>query len=146
MVSKTRAKGFGTEVKRRILLGTYALSAGYHDRYYLKALKVRTLVKQDFDRALSKVDVLMAPTMPNPAFKKGEKIEDPLTLYLSDVNTCPINLAGVPSISVPCGFSDGLPIGLQIMGKPFDEPAVLRAAYTFEQNTDYHTKRPPEVA
>ncbi|HWQ48820.1 MAG TPA: Asp-tRNA(Asn)/Glu-tRNA(Gln) amidotransferase subunit GatA [Methanosarcina sp.] len=146
MVSKTRAEGFGTEVKRRILLGTYALSAGYHDKYYLKALKVRTLVKQDFDSALSKVDVLMAPTMPNPAFKIGEKIEDPLTLYLSDVNTCPINLAGVPSISVPCGFTDGLPIGLQIMGKPFDEPAVLRAAYTFEQNTDYHTKRPPEVA
>ena len=146
MVSKTRAEGFGTEVKRRILLGTYALSAGYHDKYYLKALKVRTLVKQDFDKALSKVDVLMAPTMPNPAFKIGEKIEDPLTLYLSDVNTCPINLAGVPSLSVPCGFTDGLPIGLQIMGKPFDEPTVLRAAYTFEQNTDYHTKRPPEVA
>ena len=146
MVSKTRADGFGTEVKRRILLGTYALSAGYHDKYYLKALKVRTLVKQDFDKALSAVDLLMAPTMPNPAFKIGEKIEDPLTLYLSDVNTCPINLAGVPSISVPCGFTDGLPIGLQIMGKPFDEPTVLRAAYTFEQNTDYHTKRPPEVA
>jgi len=145
MVSKTRAEGFGTEVKRRILLGTYALSAGYHDKYYLKALKVRTLVKQDFDKALSKVDTLMAPTMPNPAFRIGEKIEDPLTLYLSDVNTCPINLAGVPSISVPCGFTDGLPIGLQIMGKPFDEPTVLRAAYTFEQNTDYHTKRPPEV-
>ncbi|KKH49336.1 Asp-tRNA(Asn)/Glu-tRNA(Gln) amidotransferase subunit GatA [Methanosarcina sp. 1.H.A.2.2] len=146
MVSKTRAEGFGAEVKRRILLGTYALSAGYHDKYYLKALKVRTLVKQDFDKALSKVDLLMAPTMPNPAFKIGEKIEDPLTLYLSDVNTCPINLAGVPSISVPCGFTDGLPIGLQIMGKPFDEFTVLRAAYTFEQNTDYHTKRPPEVA
>lgn len=146
MVSKTRAEGFGTEAKRRILLGTYALSAGYHDKYYLKALKVRTLVKQDFDKALSKFNLLMAPTMPNPAFKIGEKIEDPLTLYLSDVNTCPINLAGVPSISVPCGFTDGLPIGLQIMGKPFDEPTVLRAAYTFEQNTDYHTKRPPEVA
>ncbi|KKG08656.1 Asp-tRNA(Asn)/Glu-tRNA(Gln) amidotransferase subunit GatA [Methanosarcina sp. 2.H.A.1B.4] len=146
MVSKTRAEGFGAEVKRRILLGTYALSAGYHDKYYLKALKVRTLVKQDFDKALSKVDLLMAPTMPNPAFKIGEKIEDPLTLYLSDVNTCPINLAGVPSISVPCGFTDGLPIGLQIMGKPFDESTVLRTAYTFEQNTDYHTKRPPEVA
>ena len=146
MVSKTRADGFGKEVIRRILLGTYALSAGYHDKYYLKALKVRTLVKQDFDSALTKVDLLMAPTMPNPAFKIGEKIEDPLTLYLSDVNTCPINLAGVPSISVPCGFTDGLPIGLQIMGKPFDEPTVLRAAYTFEQNTDYHTRRPPEVA
>lgn len=146
MVSKTRAEGFGTEVKRRILLGTYALSAGYHDKYYLKALKVRTLVKQDFDRALAKIDLLMAPTMPNPAFKIGEKIEDPLTLYLSDVNTCPINLAGVPSISISCGFTDGLPIGLQIMGRPFEELTVLRAAYTFEQNTDYHTKRPLEVA
>ena len=103
-------------------------------------------MKQDFDSVSSKFDVLMAPTTPNPAFKIGEKIEDPLTLYLSDVNTCPINLAGVPSISVPCGFTDGLPIGLQIIGRPFDEPTVLRAAYTFEQNTDYHTKRPPEVA
>jgi aspartyl-tRNA(Asn)/glutamyl-tRNA(Gln) amidotransferase subunit A len=146
MVSKTRAEGFGTEVKRRILLGTYALSAGYHDKYYLKALKVRTLVKQDFDRALAKIDLLMAPTMPNPAFKIGERIEDPLTLYLSDVNTCPINLAGVPSISISCGFTDGLPIGLQIIGRPFEELTVLRAAYTFEQNTDYHTKRPLEVA
>ena len=146
MVSKTRAEGFGTEVKRRILLGTYALSAGYHDKYYLKALKVRTLVKQDFDKALAKIDLLMAPTMPNPAFKIGEKIEDPLTLYLSDVNTCPINLAGVPSISISCGFTDGLPIGLQIIGKPFEELSVLRAAYTFEQSTDYHTKRPLEVA
>ncbi len=146
MVSKTRAEGFGTEVKRRILLGTYALSAGYHDKYYLKALKVRTLVKQDFDKALAKIDLLMAPTMPNPAFKIGEKIEDPLTLYLSDVNTCPINLAGVPSVSISCGFTDGLPIGLQIIGKPFEELTVLRAAYTFEQNTDYHTKRPLEVA
>ncbi|MDD4498167.1 MAG: amidase, partial [Methanosarcinaceae archaeon] len=113
--------------------------------YYLKALKVRTLVKQDFEKALSKVDVLMAPTMPNPAFKLGEKIEDPLALYLSDVNTVPINLAGVPSISVPCGFTKGLPVGLQIIGKPFDEPTLLRTAYTFEQNTDYHSKRPPEV-
>ncbi|WP_440953907.1 Asp-tRNA(Asn)/Glu-tRNA(Gln) amidotransferase subunit GatA [Methanosarcina sp. Mfa9] len=146
MISKTRAEGFGVEAKRRIFLGTYALSAGYHDKYYLKALKVRTLVKQDFDKALSKTDVLMAPTMPNPAFKIGEKIEDPLTLYLSDVNTCPINLAGVPSISVPCGFTDGLPIGLQVIGKPFDEASILQAAYAFEQNTDHHTKRPPEVA
>ncbi len=146
MISKTRAEGFGVEAKRRIFLGTYALSAGYHDKYYLKALKVRTLIKQDFDKALSKTDVLMAPTMPNPAFKIGEKIEDPLTLYLSDVNTCPINLAGVPSISVPCGFTDGLPIGLQVIGKPFDEVSILQAAYAFEQNTDHHTKRPPEVA
>jgi aspartyl-tRNA(Asn)/glutamyl-tRNA(Gln) amidotransferase subunit A len=146
MASKTRAQGFGEEVKRRILLGTYALSAGYHDKYYLKALKVRTLVKQDFDRALADVDVLMAPTMPTPAFKIGEKIDDPLSLYLTDVNTVPINLAGVPSISVPCGFADGMPVGLQIIGKPFDENTILRAAYSFEQNTDHHTKRPGEVA
>ncbi|MDN5309259.1 MAG: aspartyl-tRNA(Asn)/glutamyl-tRNA(Gln) amidotransferase subunit [Methanolobus sp.] len=146
MASKTRAQGFGEEVKRRILLGTYALSAGYHDKYYLKALKVRTLVKQDFDRALADVDVLMAPTMPTPAFKIGEKIDDPLSLYLADVNTVPVNLAGVPSISVPCGFADGLPVGLQIIGKPFDENTILQAAYSFEQNTDHHTKRPREVA
>ncbi|WMW26031.1 Asp-tRNA(Asn)/Glu-tRNA(Gln) amidotransferase subunit GatA [Methanolobus sediminis] len=146
MASKTRAEGFGPEVKRRILLGTYALSAGYHDKYYLKALQVRTLVKQDFDKALANVDVLMAPTMPAPAFKIGEKIDDPLSLYLADVNTVPINLAGVPSISVPCGLSDGMPVGLQIIGKHFDENTIIRAAYSFEQNTDHHTRRPPEVA
>ncbi|MDD4330851.1 MAG: Asp-tRNA(Asn)/Glu-tRNA(Gln) amidotransferase subunit GatA [Methanosarcinaceae archaeon] len=145
LISKTRAEGFGAEVKRRILLGTYALSAGYHDKYYLKALKVRSLVKQDFEKALGKVDVLMAPTMPNPAFKLGERLEDPLSLYLSDVNTVPINLAGVPSLSLPCGFTAGLPVGLQIIGKPFEEPTLLQTAYTFEQNTDYHNKRPPEV-
>jgi len=138
--SEIRAAGFGEEVKRRILLGTYALSAGYMDKYYLKALKVRTLVKQDFERALNDTDVLIAPTMPTPAFKLGEKIRDPLTLYLADVNTVPINLAGVPSISLPCGFSDGLPIGLQIMGRHFDEETIIRTAYTFEQNTDFHTK------
>jgi aspartyl-tRNA(Asn)/glutamyl-tRNA(Gln) amidotransferase subunit A len=140
--SEIRAAGFGEEVKRRILLGTYALSAGYMDKYYLKALKVRTLVKQDFEMALKDTDVLIAPTMPGPAFKLGEKISDPLTLYLADVNTVPINLAGVPSISLPCGFSDGLPIGLQIMGRHFNEETVLRTAYTFEQNTDFHTKTP----
>ena len=138
--SEIRAAGFGEEVKRRILLGTYALSAGYMDKYYLKALKVRTLVKQDFERALKDNDVLIAPTMPTPAFKLGEKISDPLTLYLADVNTVPINLAGVPSISLPCGFSDGLPIGLQIMGRHFDEETIIRTAYTFEQNTDFHTR------
>ncbi|TGC09734.1 Asp-tRNA(Asn)/Glu-tRNA(Gln) amidotransferase subunit GatA [Methanolobus halotolerans] len=146
MASKTRAQGFGEEVKRRILLGTYALSAGYHDKYYLKSLKVRTLVKQDFDRALAEVDVLMGPTMPTPAFRIGEKIDDPLSLYLADVNTVPINLAGVPSISLPCGFVEGMPVGLQIIGKHFDENTVLRAAYSFEQNTEHHTRRPGEVA
>jgi aspartyl-tRNA(Asn)/glutamyl-tRNA(Gln) amidotransferase subunit A len=145
MASKTRQEKFGAEVKRRILLGTYALSAGYHDKYYLKALKVRTLVKQDFERAFEDVDVLMAPTMPTPAFKIGEKMNDPLSLYLSDVNTVPINLAGVPSISVPCGFSEGLPVGLQVIGNYFDEATILKAAHTFEKNTDHHTKLAGEV-
>ncbi len=140
--SKVRAAGFGDEVKRRILLGTYALSAGYHDKYYLKALKVRTLIKQDFERAFKDVDVLITPTMPYPAFRIGEKINDPLSLYLSDVDTVPINLAGIPSISVPCGFSDALPIGMQIIGKHFDEASILRTAYTFEENTDFHSKHP----
>ncbi len=146
MASRTRASCFGKEVQRRILLGTYALSAGYHDKYYLKALKVRTLVKQDFDRALSQVDVLMSPTMPTPAFKIGEKIDDPLSLYLSDVNTVPINLAGVPSISLPCGQVDGLPVGLQIIGRHFDDPTLIRSAFAFEKNTDHHNMRPGEVA
>ncbi len=140
--SQVRAAGFGDEVKRRILLGTYALSAGYHDKYYLKALKVRTLIKQDFERAFRDVDVLITPTMPYPAFRLGEKIGDPLSLYLADVDTVPVNLAGVPSISVPCGFSEGLPIGMQIIGKHFDEATILRAAYTFEENTDFHTRQP----
>lgn len=140
--SQVRAKGFGDEVKRRILLGTYALSAGYHEKYYLKALKVRTLIKQDFERAFRDADVLITPTMPYPAFRLGEKIDDPLSLYLADVDTVPINLAGVPSISVPCGFSQGLPIGMQVIGKHFDEAAILRTAYTFEENTDFHTMRP----
>ena len=140
--SQVRAAGFGDEVKRRILLGTYALSAGYHDKYYLKALKVRTLIKQDFERAFKDVDVLITPTMPYPAFRLGEKIDNPLSLYLADVDTVPINLAGVPSISVPCGFSDGLPIGMQIIGKHFDEAAILRTAYTFEENTNFHSKQP----
>ena len=143
--SEIRAQGFGEEVKRRILLGTYALSAGYMDKYYIKALKVRTLIRQDFERALEGADVLLAPTMPTPAFKLGEKISDPLTLYMADVNTVPINLAGVPSVSLPCGFSNGLPIGLQIIGRPFDEERVIRTAYTFEQNTDFHTKAPEVV-
>ena len=143
--SEIRAQGFGEEVKRRILLGTYALSAGYMDKYYLKALKVRTLIRQDFEQALKDTDVLIAPTMPTPAFKLGEKISDPLTLYMADVNTVPVNLAGVPSLSLPCGFSEGLPIGLQIMGHPFDEETVIRTAYTFEQNTNFHTKAPEVV-
>jgi aspartyl-tRNA(Asn)/glutamyl-tRNA(Gln) amidotransferase subunit A len=143
MYKKTRSEGFGSEVKLRIMLGTYALSSGYYDAYYLKALKVRTLIKGDFDKAFEKCDVLLTPTSPTPAFKFGEKMDDPLTMYLSDVFTVNCNLAGIPGISLPCGFSSSvLPIGLQILGKPFDEETIFRVAYTFEQNTDYHLKRP----
>jgi aspartyl-tRNA(Asn)/glutamyl-tRNA(Gln) amidotransferase subunit A len=142
--SEIRSKGFGPEVKRRILLGTYALSAGYYGRYYLKALKVRTLIKEDFLRAFKDVDILACPTMPIPAFRIGERINDPLSLYMADVFTVPINLAGVPAISVPCGFAGRLPIGLQLIGKHFDEPAVLRAAHAFEAATPFH-ERTPEV-
>jgi aspartyl-tRNA(Asn)/glutamyl-tRNA(Gln) amidotransferase subunit A len=142
LFSKTRAEGFGAEVKRRIMLGTYALSAGYYDAYYLKAQKVRTLIKQDFDRAFERFDVLLSPTTPTPAFRLGEKSGDPLTMYLSDVCTVPINLAGIPALSLPAGFADGLPIGLQLMGKPFDEGTLYRVAYTFEQNTSFHTVKP----
>ncbi len=143
--SEIRAAGFGPEVKRRILLGTYALSAGYYGRYYLKALKVRTLIKNDFLAALRGVDFLVGPTMPLPAFKIGAKVNDPLTMYMADVFTVPINLAGVPAVSVPCGFAGKLPIGLQIMGRHFDEGTVLRAAQAFEEATPYH-KKTPEVA
>ncbi len=138
MYCSTRQEGFGPEVKRRIMLGTYALSAGYYDAYYLKALKVRTLIKQDFDRAFEKYDLLLSPTSPTTAFRFGEKTDDPLSMYLSDVCTIPINLAGIPAISIPCGLAQGLPVGLQLMGKPFDEGTILRAAYAFEQNTGYH--------
>jgi aspartyl-tRNA(Asn)/glutamyl-tRNA(Gln) amidotransferase subunit A len=133
--SEIRGKGFGEEVKRRILLGTYALSAGYYGKYYLKALKVRALIKKDFDALLTNYDVLITPTMPFVAFRLGEKINDPLSLYLADVNTVSVNLAGVPAISVPCGKVGGLPVGMQIIGKHFDEKTILRVAYTFEQNT-----------
>ena len=142
LFSKTRAEGFGSEVKRRIMLGTYALSAGYYDAYYVKAQKVRTLIKQDFDRAFEKFDVLLSPTAPTPAFRLGEKSGDPLTMYLSDVCTVPINLAGIPALSIPAGFVDGLPVGLQLMGKPFDEGTLYRVAYTFEQNTAFHSVKP----
>lgn len=139
---ETRSQGFGPEVKRRIMLGTYALSSGYYDAYYKKAQKVRTLIKQDFDRVFEKYDVIIGPTTPTPAFKVGEKIADPLTIYMEDYCTIPANLAGLPAISVPCGFVDGLPIGLQIIGKAFDEPTVLRVAHAYEQQTEHHTKRP----
>jgi aspartyl-tRNA(Asn)/glutamyl-tRNA(Gln) amidotransferase subunit A len=143
MYEQTRDEGFGDEVKRRIMLGTYVLSSGYYDAYYMKALKVRTLIKEDFDEAFQKCDVMLTPVCPTPAFKIGEKVSDPLQMYLSDIFTIPVNLAGLPAISIPCGFSDkGLPIGLQIIGKPFDEGGILQAAYTFEQNTDFHKKKP----
>ena len=139
---KSRSEGFGQEVKRRIMLGTYALSSGYYDAYYLKAQKVRTLVKQDFDRAFERYDVIVGPTAPTPAFKIGSQIDDPLTMYLNDICTIPVSLAGVPAISVPCGMADGLPVGLQIIGKAFDEATVLRVAHAYEQHTEYHTLRP----
>ncbi|SHF32520.1 aspartyl/glutamyl-tRNA(Asn/Gln) amidotransferase subunit A [Desulfofundulus australicus DSM 11792] len=142
MFMKTRSRGFGPEVKRRIMLGTYALSAGYYDAYYLKALKVRTLIKQDFDRAFEKFDVLLAPTTPTPAFKRGEKMDDPLQMYMSDICTLAVNLAGIPGISIPAGFVNGLPVGMQLIGKPFDEGTLLRVAYTFEQHADYSRRRP----
>ena len=143
MYMKTRAEGFGAEVKRRIILGTYALSTGYYDAYYRKAQQVRTLIKRDFQKAYEKVDVIVTPTTPTTAFRAGEKTEDPLQMYLSDIFTISVNLAGVPAISLPCGLtSGGLPVGLQIIGNHFDEGSVLRAAYAYEQNTDWHRNKP----
>jgi aspartyl-tRNA(Asn)/glutamyl-tRNA(Gln) amidotransferase subunit A len=142
MSGRTRALGFGAEVKRRIMLGTYALSAGYHDAYYGQAQKVRTLVARDFQQAFARVDLIVAPTTPNVAFKHGEK-EDPLSMYLNDVFTVPASMAGLPAVSVPCGFSaGGLPIGLQLIGRPFDEARLLHAAHAYEQATSWHGRRP----
>ena len=143
MYKKTRSEGFGQEVKRRIMLGTFALSAGYQDAYYRKAQKVRTLIKSDFDAAFEKVDVIATPTSPTTAFKIGERTADPLQMYLCDVMTTPASHAGLPGISVPCGFvNSGLPVGLQLLTAPFAEETLLRAAYTFEQNTDHHLRKP----
>jgi len=143
MYFKTRAEGFGPEVKRRIALGTYVLSSGYYDAYYLKAQKVRTLIKKDFDEAFKACDAILTPTAPSCAFKIGEKTSNPLEMYLSDIFTISANLAGIPGISIPCGFSkNNLPIGLQILGKHFDESTLLRLAYHFEQAVGYHKKRP----
>lgn len=139
---KSRSEGFGDEVKRRIMLGTYALSSGYYDAYYLKAQKVRTLIKQDFDQVFEKFDVIVGPTAPTTAFAIGSQTDDPLTMYLNDILTIPVSLAGVPAISIPCGFVDEMPVGLQIIGKPFDEQTVLRVSHAFEQNTDHHKRRP----
>ncbi len=143
MYMKTRAAGFGAEVKRRIILGTYALSSGYYEAYYRKAQQVRTLIKQDFEQAFEIVDVIITPTSPTPAFKVGEKTADPLQMYLSDIFTLSLNLAGVPGISMPCGFtSDKLPVGLQIIGKHFDEAAIFKVSYAYEQATDWHKRKP----
>jgi aspartyl-tRNA(Asn)/glutamyl-tRNA(Gln) amidotransferase subunit A len=144
MYGQTRDAGFGPEVKRRIMLGTYALSAGYYDAYYLKAQKVRTLIREDFARAFQQVDALVSPTSPVPAFKLGEKLEDPLSMYLMDVYTLPCNLAGLPGLSLPCGFTRaGLPIGLQLMGRPFDEAKLLRIGRAFEREHDYARRLAP---
>ena len=143
MYKKTRAEGFGEEAKRRILLGTFALSHGYYDAYYLRALKVRTLIKNDFDKVFGEFDCIVTPTSPTAAFKKGERTQDPLQMYLSDIYTISVNLAGIPAISVPCGFTkNGLPVGLQIMAKHFDEEMLFRVAHAFEQATPWHKSKP----
>ena len=143
MYAKTRAQGFGTEVKRRIMIGTYALSAGYYDAYYLKAQKVRTLIKQDFEQAFEQVDVLVCPTSPTTSFKAGEKTADPISMYLTDLMTIPVNLAGLPGLSLPCGFDDqNLPIGLQIIGNVLREDQVFQVAHAYEQATDWHQQTP----
>ncbi|AFZ52795.1 Asp-tRNA(Asn)/Glu-tRNA(Gln) amidotransferase subunit GatA [Cyanobacterium aponinum AL20118] len=143
MYTKTRAKGFGAEVKRRIMLGTYALSAGYYDAYYLKAQKVRTLIKQDFDNAFHDVDVLISPTSPTTAFKAGEKTDDPLSMYLSDLMTIPVNLAGLPGMSLPCGFDENnLPIGMQLIGNVLREDVLFKVGYAYQQVTDWHNQNP----
>jgi aspartyl-tRNA(Asn)/glutamyl-tRNA(Gln) amidotransferase subunit A len=158
MYGRTRAQGFGPEVKRRIMLGTYVLSAGYYDAYYLKAQQVRTLILRDYDRAFERVDVVAMPTSPTPAFRLGERSADPLHMYLADIFTVSANLAGLPAISVACGFSSepvspkpgrestgvgGLPIGLQLTGRPFDEATVLRIADAYQRDTEWSTQTPP---
>jgi aspartyl-tRNA(Asn)/glutamyl-tRNA(Gln) amidotransferase subunit A len=147
-MERTRQCGFGDEVKRRIMLGTYALSAGYYDAYYLKAQQVRTLIRREFDEAFRTHDVLVTPVTPSPAFKIGEKSDDPLQMYLSDVCTIPVNIAGLPGISVPCGFTTSaggkkLPVGLQVLAKPFDEATLFRASHAYEQATGWHREFPP---
>lgn len=143
MYTRSRSEGFGPEVKRRIMLGTYVLSSGYYDAYYLKAQKVRTLIQNDFLKAFEKFDVLLTPVTPNPAFKLGEKTDDPLQMYLSDIFTINVNLAGLPGMSLPCGFTkSGLPIGMQLIAKPFAEEKIFQAAYAYEQNTEWHKQKP----
>jgi aspartyl-tRNA(Asn)/glutamyl-tRNA(Gln) amidotransferase subunit A len=143
MYLKTREDGFGAETKRRIMLGTFALSAGYYDAYYLKAQKVRTLIRQDFQKAFESCDALITPVAPTTAFRIGEKITNPLDMYLSDVHVVAVNLAGIPALTVPCGLSNGLPIGMQIMGRHLSEEMLLRIGHMYQSQTDWHTKRPP---
>jgi aspartyl-tRNA(Asn)/glutamyl-tRNA(Gln) amidotransferase subunit A len=143
MYRRTRSAGFGAEVQRRILIGTYCLSAGYYDAYYRKASQVRTLISRDFEAAFAHCDAIVAPVAPTAAFAIGEKIDDPLQMYLSDIFTLSANMAGIPGMSVPCGFTaDGRPIGLQLLGRAFDEGTLLRLAYNFEQATDFHRRKP----
>ena len=142
-MEKTRQYGFGAEVKRRIMLGTYALSAGYYDAYYLKAQKVRTLLRREFDDAFQRLDALVTPTSPTTAFCLGEKTQDPVQMYLSDIYTVPVNVAGLPSISVPCGFGDGMPVGMQLIGPSLSEETLLRIAHAYEQATEWHQMKPP---
>lgn len=142
MYSESRSAGFGADVKRRIMLGTYALSSGYYDAYYLKALKVRRLISDDFTRILADYDLIVSPTAPTTAFRLGENTGDPMTLYMNDILTVPVNMAGLPGMSIPCGFVSGLPVGLQLIGRPFDESTLFKAAWVFEQNTEHHKARP----
>jgi len=146
LVSRSRAEGFGEEVKRRIMIGTYALSSGYYDAYYLRALKIRRLIKNDFDEAFKKVDAIVCPTSPTPAFPIGEKTGDPLQMYLTDVFTVTANIAGIPGLSLPCGFTAGppiLPLGIQFCAKPFDEATLFRIGHAYQSATDWHKRRPP---
>src|SRR5690606_964717 len=140
---QTRGQGFGPEVKRRIMLGTYALSSGHYDAYYVKAQKVRTLIKHDFDEAFEKVDVIAGPTSPTVAFGIGERVDDPIQMYLADIFTIPANMAGIPGVAVPCGFAHGMPVSLQLLGRAFDEATVLRVAHAYEQAAGWSERRPP---
>jgi aspartyl-tRNA(Asn)/glutamyl-tRNA(Gln) amidotransferase subunit A len=146
LYGRTRDLGFGPEVKRRIILGTFVLSSGYYDAYYLRAQKVRTLIRRDFERAFERCDAIAMPTTPTPAFRLGEKTADPLQMYLADVFTVPANLAGLPGLSLPAGLVNGLPVGLQLLGRPFDEPTLLRAGHAYQQATDHHRQAPAEFA
>ena len=144
MYKRSRGEGFGPEVKRRIMIGAYALSAGYYDAYYLKAQKIRHLISDDFKQAFEKVDVIMGPTSPNVAFNKGERSDDPIAMYLSDIYTIATNLAGLPGMSIPAGFTNNMPVGLQIIGNYFSESQLLNVAHQYQMNTDWHTKVPAQ--